>query len=581
MRFIALFLVVLFPRLVVAQTEYFPLHSDALWTYGGSPLEIARTMTLRADTEPSSGHFIWEGPFGTQRVILTEDGLLAEVTDSGLRTLLDFSAQSGDLRTIDVVSDDLISGSQVTVLETGISKPVSFGAFDNVIHFELRPPEGLSDAGVTDLWFAPKIELIAFAEITIAGPQTYELAATAIPGDDPVAIPTPAPVDPEDLFPASIGLTWSYDGPFGDERLIRIIESTSTGSETALILSGLFGDRLIRQVEGRVEQFSSGSWRLLFDLSAQVDEFWTIDLESSVEDFLDGARVEVIDRAARIAVPYGDFEDVTHFRLLPPPGLADAGLSDLWLAPGVGIVAWSEQSIAGPRTYSLVSFSNRFEPFPFPEPLPGPIDPIVPVEAFWNRSETTRDGVLYSVAATEDSVRQGDVLFLEFMTVGLEGEHVFRFTSTQQVEFILEDVDGERVWTWSRIVGFGDALTTFTLVAGDTVRFVERLDLRFVSIPEGVYTLTGFLPTSDFGEPTVPAADTRVSVNVKVIGNPDIGVLDGTVRDPSGEPVSGAVVSVNAARPRRWMVSCSRPSRHSQTSMVASGSEPYAPISMS
>ena len=119
------------------------------------------------------------------------------------------------------------------------------------------------------------------------------LLVLALPG---LSDAQPEPVDPGDLFPVSIGLTWAYKGPFDDERLIRIIETTSTDNEVALVLSGLMGDRVIRKVDGRVEQFSSGSWRLLFDLTAQADESWTIDMESVGSDFLDGATVRVIAR---------------------------------------------------------------------------------------------------------------------------------------------------------------------------------------------------------------------------------------------------------------------------------------------
>jgi hypothetical protein len=37
----------------------------------------------------------------------------------------------------------------------------------------------------------------------------------------------------------------------------------------------------------------------------------------------------------------------------PNPELADAGLTDLWFAPRVGLVRWIEQSIAGPVAYVL------------------------------------------------------------------------------------------------------------------------------------------------------------------------------------------------------------------------------------
>lgn len=535
---------------VHAQTEYFPQHTDALWTYGGSPREIARSLTMRLD-DADAGVYAWDGPFGTQSVVLTEDGLLEEVTDTGRRTLLDFAAPAGGSWVIaDVGTDDLVTNSTVTVADRTMSKTVSFGTFENVIHFRLTPPSGLADAGVTDLWFAPKVGLIAFEEITIAGAQTYELAAMAIPGDAvEFPLPAPEPVDPDDRFPASIGLTWTYAGPLDDTRMIRIIDTGVAGSEQALLMTGLMGDRLVRANGNRIEQFSSDAWRLLFDLDAEAGASWTIDLESAqLDDFLDGAAVTVVARSDSITVPYGTFGGITHLSIAPPPGLADAGLTDLWLAPGVGIVAWTELSIAGPRTYSLVSFANRFEPRPLPRPEPLP-DPLIPIDNFRNTANRVQDGVFYAVGSTESTVEQGGVVMIHYYAVAQEGEHVFRFNSTQQVEFVLRDEEGGEVWAWSRGRGFGDALTAFTLTEGDSVRFVDRLDLRTEAVPPGGYTLVGFLPTDPNGEPTVSAAATEVGVALTVVGEPTFGTLEGVVKDAEGAPVPEVVVSVNPDRP--------------------------------
>jgi hypothetical protein len=539
----AVFLSVITVGSVLAQTEYFPLHSEITWTYGGNPLEIARTITLR-EVADHPGQYAWDGPLGNQTVSATEQGVLVDVSEGEVRPLLDFRAGAGQSWTISA-SNDLVDGTSVTVVEILGKKTVPFGTFENVIHFQMQPPERLRDAGLTDLWFAPKVGLIAYQKITIAGPQTYELIVTSVPDSDPVTLPTPGPIDLEDRFPAQIGLTWTYEGPFGDERQIRILEATSTGNETALILSGLMGDRVVRMSNDRVEQFSSGSWQLLFNLAAEVDETWVIDLASQGDDLLDGARAQVLESSTQIDVPYGSYTDVLHLGFSPPPGLADAGLVELWIARGVGIVAWSEQSIAGPRTYRLSFFANRFEPTHHPEPTPFP-DPIIPQEAFRHRFATNREGMVYSIGATSDVVRRGDVLFIEYLATPVEGGHDFHFNSSQQIEFRLLKGSGEAVWVWSSSRSFSDALKSLTLAKGDTIRFVERLDLRSVQIPAGAYDLVGFLPTSDTGQgTTVSGTDTEMSISLLVEENMDVGSLEGTIRDTSGRPIPNVTVGVN------------------------------------
>lgn len=154
-----------------AKSHYFPPRQGLSSTYGGSPMEIARTV----EVQPRSGSYIWNGPLGTRDVRIDEAGRLLEVTEDGERLLIDFEATEGSIWTVEGVDDDLVTGSSFEVADRSAAVGVSIGRFRDVLHLVVRPRDGLADAGLMDLWFAPDVGLVKWVELTIAGPQTYEL----------------------------------------------------------------------------------------------------------------------------------------------------------------------------------------------------------------------------------------------------------------------------------------------------------------------------------------------------------------------------------------------------------------------
>ena len=95
-------------------------------------MEIARTV----EVQPRSGSYIWNGPLGT----------------------------------VEGVDDDLVTGSSFEVADRSAAVGVSIGRFRDVLHLVVRPRDGLADAGLMDLWFAPDVGLVKWVELTIAGP---------------------------------------------------------------------------------------------------------------------------------------------------------------------------------------------------------------------------------------------------------------------------------------------------------------------------------------------------------------------------------------------------------------------------
>lgn len=79
----------------------------------------------------------------------------------------------------------------------------------------------------------------------------------------------------------------------------------------------------------------------------QLGQTRTVELETWGQ-----ARVTVAEVGGNLTTPAGSFTNVSRIDLRYS-NLADAGTTSIWIAKGVGVVQWSEQSIAGPRSRQL------------------------------------------------------------------------------------------------------------------------------------------------------------------------------------------------------------------------------------
>lgn len=155
-------------------------------------------------------------------------------------------------------------------------------------------------------------------------------------------------------FPLEEGLAWTYkDGSAN----LRITGSNPTIYGPAYHLSGLFQDRVLyKTFDDKVMELREDSWRLLFDLGAAEKATWTLDTSGDASDLLDGSNVTVESRTEEVTTPFGTFKNVILLTLTPREGLFDAGISQMWFAPGVGLVKWSESSIGGLQVHELSNF---------------------------------------------------------------------------------------------------------------------------------------------------------------------------------------------------------------------------------
>jgi hypothetical protein len=59
-----------------------------------------------------------------------------------------------------------------------------------------------------------------------------------------------------------------------------------------------------------------------------------------------------------VTVPYGRYAESIHLRIRPRNGLCDAGLTDMWFVPNIGLVKWSTMWIGGVRTHELSDLAS-------------------------------------------------------------------------------------------------------------------------------------------------------------------------------------------------------------------------------
>ena len=181
------------------------------------------------------------------------------------------------------------------------------------------------------------------------------LDSSATDGNTPKPTPGGAgTADSDHYFPIQVGTAWTYGegGP-----IIRLTGRVETLSGWGYALDGLLQNRIIRRDEdGKILELRGREWRLLLDLGAAEKTSWTIEGSGEGSDLLDGTDVTVASRSEVVRVPYGRFEGSVHLTMRPRSGLADAGITDMWFVPNVGLVKWSETWIGGVREWELTAF---------------------------------------------------------------------------------------------------------------------------------------------------------------------------------------------------------------------------------
>jgi hypothetical protein len=200
--------------------------------------------------------------------------------------------------------------------------------------------------------------------LTLLGLSLAALAAAASASAQIMRVrPT---MEPAWYFPLRDGYRWVYqkNGPTGTSTWqVSVAEAAQSTTRPHLYaLSGYFPGprRLVHSdIGGRVTEadfFGNGEY-LWYQLGAMPGTTWELEWAPSpvmmpIIGCIPGSKLQVIARDETVTVPAGQFHGVVHVEFHPP--CTEAGITEEWFAPGVGLVRRNETTIAGPVTSELV-----------------------------------------------------------------------------------------------------------------------------------------------------------------------------------------------------------------------------------
>lgn len=153
---------------------------------------------------------------------------------------------------------------------------------------------------------------------------------------------------------------YRYTGPGGQD--VRSQIQTSSGGWRLWDEFAGFGSVWVYTATGYdwFWLWNGTTYQAVANLSGQVGSTTTIDVG------LNQGQVRVAERGATLTTPAGTFSDVTRITLTT--SVADAGVTQVWFAKGVGVVKYETQSIAGPRAFTLASASVNGRAYPAAAP---------------------------------------------------------------------------------------------------------------------------------------------------------------------------------------------------------------------
>jgi hypothetical protein len=154
---------------------------------------------------------------------------------------------------------------------------------------------------------------------------------------------------PEDYFPITLGTYWVYEYElFTDSLRWEVVErngDTATIDRPGASVAPRGGPITVRRSGDGVDLDLPGEgWVEYYHFTS--GRSWT---HRDPFDCDDGAVYVALEEAGSVVTPAGTFFNCLRIQRVAGNFCADAGTTVEWWAPGVGLVKWEEQSIAGPR----------------------------------------------------------------------------------------------------------------------------------------------------------------------------------------------------------------------------------------
>jgi hypothetical protein len=282
-----------------------------------------------------------------------------------------------------------------------------------------------------------RLRTAALAVAVVAGAALPALAQSAPPAYNP------APG--ANLFPMAEGYSWTYKDRRGNLHDIRCVGYSAT--ERLGTFHNLSGKGEITEVKRTVDRYRQpvldarqidrrrnfALWGKLF--ASRYPWTWT----GTDDATLKGERRSAWYRSA--TEPAGTFLRPLVYDIAPAPGVADAGIRQIALEPGIGIIEQTFTTIAGPNSWELDSaktaagqvpailygVETRLTLTPSSYVYPG----IIPAGTGGFRPPMVS-------ATLEARVRRGSRIV-----------HPLTFMSSQRIEVEVYDEDNRLVYRWS------------------------------------------------------------------------------------------------------------------------------------
>jgi hypothetical protein len=178
--------VVLVPSAVAApptSRHFFPLRAGNEWTFENQRYGGSDTLSVAG---AGAGVFRLTGFPGTQSLRVRWSGQTVQAWDGRERRwepFLRLGARAGTSYAVDL-AQPFWGGVRITVVSRRASffNPVLGRRHAGAVRLAVAPSPELSDAGVTGLWFAPRIGPVRWVEQSIAGPVEHVLSRARVSG---------------------------------------------------------------------------------------------------------------------------------------------------------------------------------------------------------------------------------------------------------------------------------------------------------------------------------------------------------------------------------------------------------------